>query len=75
MVGRHLSVSRKKSRGNAWSAAVGLDDARPVAAAAVAAVARTWTHRERGLSRWDRKLPVTGGEACAKPNHEQDHDG
>ena len=71
----HLSVSRKKPQGNAWTVADGLDDTWLVAAIAVAAVARTWTRRESGLSRWGRKLPVTHGEACAKPNHEQDHDG
>lgn len=70
-----MSVSRKKSQGNAWTAAVDLDDTWPVAATAVAAVARAWIRRESGLSRWGIKLPVTHGEACAKPNHEQDHDG
>jgi hypothetical protein len=50
-----------------------LNHAGPVAAVAMVAVARTWTHEDGGLSRGDRRLSATHAKARTKPNHEQEH--
>ena len=75
MIDSRQSVCGKKSQGNAWMATYGLDHAWPVAAVAMVTVARTWTHKKGGLSRRDKKLAAAHAEACAKPNHEQEHQG
>ena len=52
----------------------GLNNARPVAAIAMVAVARSCSQEEGGLSRRDGRLCVSNPRADAKPNHEQEHE-
>jgi hypothetical protein len=70
-MGGDLGASRNKPKGNAWTAADGLDHTWPVTAIAVVAVAGSCSQEEGGLSHRDGRLPVTHTKACAKPNHEQ----
>jgi hypothetical protein len=52
----------------------GLNNAWPVAAVAVVAVAGSCSHEEAGLSYRDGRLRISNAGADAKPNREQEHD-
>jgi hypothetical protein len=69
------SVGGKKSQVNAWVAADDLDHARPVAAFAMVAVARSCSYEKGGLSRRNGRVSVTYADDCAKPDHKQEHQG